>query len=36
MKSPEDKTPTYAIAVIVVCIVVFYIIGAITSRMAYM
>jgi hypothetical protein len=36
MKSPEDKTPTYAIAVIVACIVVFYIIGAITSRMAYM
>jgi len=36
MKSPQDKTPGYAIAVIVACIVVFYIIGLITSRMAYM
>ena len=36
MKAPEDKTPGYAIAVIVACIVVFYIIGVITSRMAYM
>jgi len=36
MKAPEDKTPGYAIAVIVACIVVFYIIGAITSRMTYM
>jgi uncharacterized membrane protein len=36
MKSPEDKTPAYAIAVIVACIVVFFIIGQITSRMMYM
>jgi hypothetical protein len=36
MKSPEDKTPAYAIAVIVACIVVFLIIGAITSRVGYM
>jgi hypothetical protein len=36
MKSPEDKTPMYAVAVIVACIVVFFIIGTITSRMAYM
>jgi len=36
MKSPADKTPTYAIAVIVACIVVFFIIGTITNRMAYM
>ena len=36
MKSPADKTPTYAIAVIVACIVVYVIIGAITNRMGYM
>jgi len=36
MKSPEDKTPAYAISVIVACIVVYFIIGAVTSRMAYM
>lgn len=36
MKSPGDKTPMYAVAVIVACIVVFFIIGSITSRMAYM
>ena len=36
MKSPEDKTTGYAVAVIVACIVVFYIIGQITSRMMYM
>jgi hypothetical protein len=35
MKSPEDKTPAYAIAVIVACIVVFFIIGKITDRMMY-
>lgn len=32
MKSPADKTPAYAVVVIVSCVVVFIIIGAITSR----
>ena len=36
MKSPPDKTPTYAIVVIVSCIVLFWIIGWITGRMTYM
>lgn len=36
MKSPEDKTPVYAIAVIVACIVVYFIIGTITNRVGYM
>lgn len=36
MKSPPDKTATYAIVVIVACIVVFWVIALITSRMTYM
>jgi len=36
MKSPADKTPPYAIAVIVACIVVAWVISIVTSRVAYM
>ena len=36
MKSPEDKTPAYAIAVLVACVVVFFFFGQITSRMWYL
>lgn len=36
MKSPADKTVPYAIAVIVASIVLFWVIGMITSRVAYM
>jgi hypothetical protein len=36
MKSPTDKTAPYAIAVIVASIVLFWVIGIITSRVAYM
>jgi hypothetical protein len=36
MKSPADKTAPYAIAVIVASIVLFWVIGIITSRVAYM
>jgi hypothetical protein len=35
MKSPADKTPAYAVVVIVACIVVYFIVGMITSRVAY-
>jgi hypothetical protein len=35
MKSPADKTPAYAVVVIVACIVLYFIIGMITSRVAY-
>ncbi len=36
MKSPADKTAPYAIAVIVASIILFWVIGMITSRVAYM
>ena len=35
MKSPADKTPAYAVVVIVACIVLYWIIAMITSRVAY-
>jgi len=36
MKSPADKTAPYAIAVIVASFILFWLIGMITSRVAYM
>jgi hypothetical protein len=36
MKSPADKTPPYAIAVIVASIVLFWVISGITTSVAYM
>ncbi len=36
MKSPADKTTTYAVVVIVSTIVLYFIVGAITSRVGYM
>ena len=35
MKSPADKTPAYAVVVIIACIVLYVIIGMITSRVGY-